>query len=145
MKLFVFAPPGTPFWLKQAKSPSAWYVEVEACAENEDFDKAGDGSWATFLQSLRGYSANTWYRRGEKKAPEDEGLKAIGVRHFDSPVWWCDLDTGPVQEVTLFDLIDGVLFQDGRMLYIVSLKQWDNQLFPAPILDGPPVPAYLVG
>lgn len=33
-----------------------------------------------------------------------EGLKAVGVRHLGSPVWWCDLDLGPVAAASLYDL-----------------------------------------
>jgi hypothetical protein len=64
-----------------------------------------------------------------------------------SPVWWTDLDLGPVKPATLFDLASlhalpqPHTYQKNkkkRKLWLLSLAQWDSAEFPPESKDGPP-------
>lgn len=104
-------------------------------------------------------SAKALRRKKEKRPdflePGDDtvvtGLGAISVFHGDSPVWWVDLDSGPVATVTLFDLAaieqpaafrEGVvmppLAREAGTLWMMSLDQWDNAEWPPESEGGPP-------
>lgn len=124
----VIAPRSTPLWLTVGASDktllfSIWGmrvpgIEVDIPEENEGWS-AGRVTWEKFRSELLSSAPEiispqilfSDVKRGPKAkglAPDDrafaEGLKAIGVRHLGSPVWWTDLDQGPVAAASLYDV-----------------------------------------
>lgn len=81
---------------------------------------------------------------------ERELLDAIGVRYNGAPVWWVDLERGPVRAATLLDLHRLASKpqpwpydvkkkkKPTKWMYLLSLEQWDSATYPPASKGGPP-------
>lgn len=156
---FALAPPNTPKWLTTRDvdgAASAFdLVEIDAFTEPDDWEEVGLGwKWEDFVWGYSAYSEHPrlvldYYHELDQGtvALSDEAerarliaLRSIQIRHKNDAVWWTDLDHGPIEPVTLFDL---TVFQqprivDGRPLWMLSLSQFDNAEWPPESQGGPP-------
>ena len=123
---YVIAPQNTPAWLiaeqkfwLHGKPYSAIEVDVpeedETWVERTSFSGAPVNAfptWEDFRKDLFSQYPHTlamplMYREIRRGAAPEAGpilLGAIGIRHNGSPVWWTDLDEGPVAAASLYDL-----------------------------------------
>ncbi len=160
--LFV-APHATPAWLIRGSdvgAPDYKFVEVDpdGLLSSDPFPE----NWPLspfakkeYLASLRldpGYLklANEIFFRATRRDDDLERgiLEGIPLRHDGSPVWWTDLDRGPVKVATLFDLAllpnkpqpwkVGRGKKKAKELWLLSLAQWDSATFPPASKGGPP-------
>lgn len=157
---FALAPPNTPAWLRTRDAgedvPSAFdLVGMDASVEPDDWEGYSLGwKWEDFVWGYSAYSEHPtlvfkYYSelmRGEVRLDAlDEqsrllALREIQIRHKGDPVWWTDLDSGPVEPVTLYDLVvfEQPRIVDNKPLWMMSLSQFDNAEWPAESAGGPP-------
>lgn len=154
---FFVAPPSTPAWLSYGPGRGTiGTVEVDADMLRSsdkfppewplsDFSKS---EYLKHLQADRRTSEEVFFRATRRDDDLERGiLEGIGVRHNGSPVWWVDLDSGPVQAATMFDLArlpnKPQPWTSGRgkkkkTMWLMSLAQWDNAEYPPESQGGPP-------
>lgn len=154
---FFVAPHATPTWLSYAPGRgSIGTVEVDASMLRSsgnfpegwplsDFSKK---EYLTHLQSDRSTAEKVYFRAARRDDELERGiLEGIGVRHNGSPVWWTDLESGPVQAATMFDLVrlanKPQPWTSGRgkkkkTMWLMSLEQWDKAEYPPESQGGPP-------
>lgn len=150
------APRATPEWLEAYVGAGVEVPMIEVDAdilystdEFPDWMPMSEMSKASYLQTLKlqPSAANGVYFRGStgRDGLESELLQEIGVRHNGSPVWWVDLDDGPVQAASLYDIqklsTKKQPWPHGskkRVMWLLSLEQWDTATYPPASKGGPP-------
>ena len=171
-RFYAVAPVRTPRWL-YAKHPTGEHVELSLKQDRtQPFIEIEPPLWEDIKDELvfkvfTEKSLKNWvrdlthidfardsYRRG---SPETEFLsqsskvaallKHTAIRYEGDAVWWVDLDEGPKEVATLYDLVN--FFRQPRVLWrddlrsetkawLLSLKQWDTAQYPPYSEGGPP-------
>lgn len=102
-----------------------------------------------FLAPLRLYKhiggpGQRRYMKATRKVYRD-ALRAIGVAYKGSPLWWIDLDRGPVRAATLYDFaqpekrVQPPSGPGGEgLMWLMTLEQWDTAQYPPESQGGPP-------
>lgn len=183
-RFYAVAPVRTPPWLYAKKpegigveaslkhDPSQPFIEIEPPIF-DDLEGAPSTSRFTprrlevFVNNLTWWSGvRDVYVRGSPESGIDVQnettkflLKQIALRYEGDAVWWTDLDTGPIEVATLYDLI--AWFQQPRFFipsgtekkhrlstrhpaagmpsaWLLTLAQWDNAEYPPTSQGGPP-------
>jgi hypothetical protein len=128
-------------------------VEADVLFSDDEFPKwtpLSDKAKRSYYDALamEPRSANSIYFRAAagRDDLESELVKAIGVRHHGSPVWWVDLDDGPVRAASLYDVqklankpqpwTHGT--KKKRPMWLLSLDQWETATYPPASKGGPP-------
>jgi hypothetical protein len=152
------APHPTPEWLYYGGGPDIVVPTIEVDAtilySSDDFPDwmpMSEVSKKNYIEtlSMQPSAANGIYFRGStgRDGLEAELLQEIGVRHNGSPVWWVDLDDGPVQAASLFDVqklsTKKQPWPHGskkkkRVMWLLSLEQWESATYPPASKGGPP-------
>jgi hypothetical protein len=163
-KTYAIAPVSTPAWLLKS-SDKHQLVEIDASTQPEKWNYEHMGSrlipWEAFIKFLaEPTSAPYWYRDAQRGLGWDGymagvALTEIAVLHKGSPVWWIDLDDGPVMVATLYCLVmlgeypqpmktqaesndPNKAWGKEQTLWLMSLDQWDSAQYPPESLGGPP-------
>jgi len=155
------APHATPEWLQFAAGPDIVVpmVEVEADVLFTDdpfpesmplSDRAKKSYYDALTMEPKAATAIYFRAVTGRDDLEADLLDGIGVRHNGSPVWWVDLDSGPVETASLFDLQKLALKpqpwpkgvkskkKPKHWLYLLSLEQWETATYPPASKGGPP-------
>lgn len=173
---FFVAPAATPRWLSTGHPRATPVVEVDATPflSPEPFPEdypMSDFSKSEYLESFEMdavVASKVYHRAAERWGTgtdflEGPMLRGVSVRHNGSPVWWVDLDKGPVQEATMLDLVRLTRYPqpwrvmktgtyEGQVVpprtwagkgkpiraWLMSLDQWDRAEYPPESEGGPP-------
>jgi hypothetical protein len=162
-RLKVIAPEHTPRWLVTTETFLVGQDLVEVAAPDDDAEYEKNFRGWKFYQPLtvvifdlasvdkaRAYYEEDGYRH--VRAGDEMIRRALDlcfVMHEGSEVWWCNPHEGPIQAVTLYDLVDwyeqprdDLRCYYMRPMWMISMAQWKSGAWPSPELGGPPEAAY---